>query len=327
MREVRVPTPAEGDIIVRVETALTCGTDLKTFQRGHPKIPLPAPMGHEFAGVVAAVGARVTAVREGDRIACVPTAPCGECRLCRAGRESLCPEAVGRMVFGAFAEFVRLPSHIVDAGNVFMRPADMPAHVAAALEPLACVVHGASRVPLDGASVVVIGDGPFALLFVQVARLRGAERVLLFGRHDIRLAAARGLGAEVGTAALDASRDAVLEWSGGVGADVVVECVGRPDTWEAAQCLATLGGVVLLYGGCAGGTRVSFDAYRLHYEEVDLIGAFHYGRPDVRAAFALLRDGRVRIDPLVTHTRPLARLDEALELALSREAIKVAIEP
>jgi L-iditol 2-dehydrogenase len=327
MREVRVPRPAEGEIIVRVETALTCGTDIKTFQRGHPKIPLPTPMGHELAGIVAEVGPGVTALREGDRIACVPTAPCGECRLCRAGRESLCPEAVGRMVFGAFAEFVRVPAHIVDAGNAFVRPADMPAHVAAALEPLSCVVHGASRVRLEGASVAVIGDGPIALLFLQLARLRGAERILLLGRHDVRLAAARDLGADVSAVSLDDLRDAVLEWSDGTGADVVVECVGRPEAWEAAQRLAATGGIVLLYGGCAAGTRVSFDAYRLHYEEVDLIGAFHYGRPDVRDAFALLRDGRVRIDPLVTHVRPLARLDDALALVLSREAIKVAIEP
>jgi L-iditol 2-dehydrogenase len=131
----------------------------------------------------------------------------------------------------------------------------------------------------------------------------------------------------VSAVSLDDMRDAVLEWSDGTGADVVVECVGRPEAWEAAQRLAATGGIVLLYGGCAAGTRVSFDAYRLHYEEVDLIGAFHYGRPDVRDAFALLRDGRVRIDPLVTHVRPLARLDDALALVLSREAIKVAIEP
>src|SRR5690606_626680 len=158
-REAPVPQPGAGELVVRVEAALTCGTDVKTFQRGHPKFPLPSPLGHEFSGVVVAAGAGVRAWREGDAIALVPTAPCGVCRLCRRGRESVCPDAVGRMLLGAFAEYVRVPAHIV-AANVFARPAGMAPEVAAALEPLACVVHGADRVALDRAeSVVLVGDG------------------------------------------------------------------------------------------------------------------------------------------------------------------------
>lgn len=328
LREIPVPAPGPGELLLRVEAALTCGTDLKTYRRGHPRIPLPSPMGHEFSGVVAAAGAGVEGFREGDAVACVPTAPCGACRLCRRGRESLCPEAVGRMVFGAFAEYVLLPRHIV-AVHTFHRPATLTAEEAAALEPLACVVHGADRVALDRAEhVVFLGDGPIALLFVQLARIRGAGRVLLVGRHAARLAAAARLGAEtLVDAGADAVREAVRAWSGGVGADVVVECVGRPELWEAAAPLAATGGELLLYGGCAAGTRASFDTYRLHYDEVDVKGAFHYGRADVRRALDLLAAGEVRTAPLITHHRPLARLAEALELALSREAIKVAIRP
>lgn len=350
MREVAVPAPGPGELLVRVDAALTCGTDLKTYQRGHPRIPLPTPMGHEFSGTVAAVGAGVERFREGDAIACVPTAPCGACRLCRRGRENLCPDAVGRMVFGAFAEYVLLPRHIVDR-HVFPRPATLAAHEAAALEPLACVVHGADRVALEHAGhVVFLGDGPITLLFLQVARLRGAERVIVVGRHEARLAVARELGAETildpGAAVREAGegasgsrdgvvreagavvlREAILERIGGVGADVVVECVGRPEVWEAAPALAAPGGEVLLYGGCAAGTRASFDTLRLHYEEVDLKGAFHYRPASVREAYELLADGRVATGPLVTHRRPLGRLEEALGLVLRREAVKVALAP
>lgn len=350
MREVAVPAPGPGELLVRVDAALTCGTDLKTYQRGHPRIPLPTPMGHEFSGTVAAVGAGVERFREGDAIACVPTAPCGACRLCRRGRENLCPDAVGRMVFGAFAEYVLLPRHIVDR-HVFPRPATLAAHEAAALEPLACVVHGADRVALERAGhVVFLGDGPITLLFLQVARLRGAERVIVVGRHEARLAVARELGAETildpGAAVREAGegasgsrdgvvreagaavlREAILERIGGVGADVVVECVGRPEVWEAAPALAAPGGEVLLYGGCAAGTRASFDTLRLHYEEVDLKGAFHYRPASVREAYELLADGRVATGPLVTHRRPLGRLEEALGLVLRREAVKVALAP
>lgn len=328
LSEVRVPEPGAGEVLVRVEAALTCGTDIKTYRRGHPKIPLPTPMGHEFAGTVAAVGAGVDRVREGDAVACVPTAPCGECRLCRRGQDSLCPEAVGRMVFGAFAEYALLPRHIVET-NLFARPAGLPAAHAAALEPLSCVVHGADRIALERAeTVVLVGDGPIALLFLQLAKLADGPRVLLAGKHPVRLDAARTLGADdvvdVTTASLDA---AVRERTDGVGADAVVEVVGRPQVWERAASLVAPGGELLVYGGCAAGTTATFDTYRIHYDEVDVKGAFHYGRSDVRRAWDLLTSGAVRVAPLITAERRLAELEDALEMVLGREAVKVAVRP
>lgn len=328
LRDVPVPAPGPGELVVAVQAALTCGTDLKTYRRGHPRIPLPAPLGHEVSGVVAAKGVGVTRMREGDTVALVPTAPCGQCRLCRRGRDNLCPDAVGRIMLGAFADFVRVPAHIVSA-NVFPRPSDILAETAAALEPLACVVHGAHRVPLaDAETVALIGDGAIALLFLQVALARGAGRVLVAGRHQTRLDVARELGAERAVAAEGAELlDVVHDWTGGAGADVVVECVGTPATWQLASGLAGAAGSVLLFGGCPSGTTAAFETYRMHYEEVDHIGAFHYGLADVRAAWALLLERRVRIGPIVTHRRPLAAFDEALQLALDRSAIKVAVHP
>lgn len=328
IRELAVPEPGPGEVVIRVETALTCGTDLKTFRRGHPRIPLPVPMGHEAAGVIAALGSGVHGVREGDAIACVPTVPCGACRACRRGRENLCVHGVSRMNFGAFADYLRLPAHIV-AGGTFLRPPGMDADTAAALEPLACVVRGARRLALaEAETVVVLGDGPIALLFVQVARLRGARDIVVAGRHDHRLDVARALGAHTTTtAAGDALVDEVERRTAGARADVVIECVGTADAWAAATRLVGRAGVVLMFGGRAGGERAELDAFRMHYEEVDVIGAFHYGRDDVREALALLAAREVRIAPLVTHRVPLARFRDALELALTRQALKVAVVP
>jgi L-iditol 2-dehydrogenase len=326
MREVPVPSPGPGELLVRIEVALTCGTDLKTYRRGHPKIPLPAPFGHEFAGTVAATGEGVTAFRAGDAIVAVPTAPCGECRLCSRGRENLCPAAVGRIVLGAFAEYLLLPAHLVAQGHVLHRPAHLSAEHAAALEPLACVVHGARRVSLAAAeTVVILGDGPIALLFVQLALAAGA-RVLLAGRHEIRLAAARSFGAETVVSRNANPRELVLDHIRG-GADLVIESVGDPALWETAHALASPAGEVLLYGGCAAGTRASFDTARLHYDEIDLKGAFHYTHAAVREAFDLLASGTVAVAPLITHRRPLAALEQALALVVTREAIKVAVLP
>lgn len=327
LRDVPVPEPGPGELVVRVDVALTCGTDLKLFQRGHPKFPTPRPMGHELAGTVAAVGQGVDAFREGDALASVPTAPCGACRLCRRGQASLCPDAVGRMVFGAFGEYVRLPRHVVET-NVYPR-GELSADQAAALEPLACVVHGARRVDLAGAeTTAIIGDGPIALLFAQLAMLWSSGPVVLAGKHATRLDCARSLG--VGTV-IDVTADsleiAMARATDAAGADVVIECVGRPEVWEAAAGLVAPGGELLAYGGCPAGTTATFDTYRIHYEEVDIKGAFHYDPGDVRRALDLLRGGDIRIEPLVTHRRPLERVEEALELAMSREAIKVAVQP
>jgi L-iditol 2-dehydrogenase len=327
VREVPDPVPGAGEVVVRIEAALTCGTDIKTYQRGHPKIPLPAPLGHEFAGIIAAVGPGVDRFREGDAIACTPTAPCGLCRLCLRGHDSLCPQAVGRIVLGAFAEFITVPAHIVQS-NMFERPESLSAERAAVLEPLACVMHGADRVLLERAErVIIVGDGPIALLFGQVALLRGAEDVMLFGKHDVRLRTAEA----VGLTAIDTGdadiRVVAQDMTDGIGADVVVECVGRPELWEAAfECVAPAG-ELLAFGGCAPGTRASFDTYRLHYEEVDVKAAFHYGRADVRRAYDLLLDEEVNADALITHHETLDRLQHALDLVLSREAIKVAVHP
>lgn len=328
LRTVPVPEPGPGEAVIAVESALTCGTDVKTFRRGHPHIPLPIPLGHEASGTIVALGSGVRELREGDPVACVPTVPCGSCRLCRRGRDSLCPNAIGRMNFGAFAERLRLPAHIV-AGGVFHRPAGMSADTAAALEPLASVVHGAHRVRLaEAENVVLLGDGAIALLFVQVARQRGAGRIVVAGHHAGRLDAARSLGADAVTLARgQVLREVVESETGGALADLVIECVGTADAWEAAAELAAPAGQLLLFGGRPAGEHASVDAFRVHYEELDVLGAFHYGRADVREAFGLLATNTVRIAPLVTHRRPLEQFPEALDLVLSRQAIKVAVEP
>jgi L-iditol 2-dehydrogenase len=232
------------------------------------------------------------------------------------------------MNFGAFADYLLLPAHVV-AGGTFVRPPGMSADEAAALEPLACVVHGARRLALAHAEhVVILGDGPIALLFLQVARLNGAGRILIAGRHAQRLAVARELGAAVTVdSSSDDLRGAVADFTNGTFADVVVECAGSADAWSMAATLAGTAAEVLLFAGRPAGEMATFDAYRIHYEEIDIKGAFHYGSKDVREALNLLTRRDVQIAPLVTHRRPLARFHEALDLALERRALKVAVEP
>ncbi|HSG81016.1 MAG TPA: zinc-binding dehydrogenase [Gemmatimonadota bacterium] len=323
-----VPEPADGELVARVSVALTCGTDLKTFQRGHARLKVPGLLGHEWSGVVEAVGDGVTAFRPGDRIVATPTAPCGDCVYCLRGAENLCLHLFEDMAMGAYGEYILVPRQVVNR-NAYRVPAEVSDFDAAFLEPLACTVHGADLVQLGGdRSIVFLGDGAIALLFAQVARLRGAGQVILVGKHTDRLEIARQVGVDQ---VVDGKRGdvvaAVDALTDGLGADVVVECVGRPEAWEEAVALARRGGEVLLFGGCEKGSTACVDTERVHYEEITLKGGFHYTPDSVRRAWELITSGAMRLDPLVTHRMKLEGLPEALELMSRREAVKVAIEP
>lgn len=330
LRDVPIPDPAPGEVVVRIDLALTCGTDLKTWRRGHPKLPLPLPMGHEYTGVVARAGRGVTALREGDAIVAAPSAPCGECPPCRRGLENLCDRIDGStMAWGAFAEYLRVPAHVVRR-NAFLRPAGVDPRQAALLEPLACVVNGVSRLDLTRTdTAVVVGAGPIGLLFVMLLKRRGVPRVIVAGRRAARLDAATALGAEVIDLQAEPDQHLATAVKARVpeGACTVVECVGTPEAWIGATEAARKGGEVLLYGGCAGGTKVPLDAHRIHYDALTLKGAFHFTPADVRASLDLLARRALPLERLVTDAFPLERLEEALRAASSGDALKLAIVP
>ncbi|NIR45063.1 MAG: alcohol dehydrogenase catalytic domain-containing protein [Gemmatimonadetes bacterium] len=325
--ESPIPEPADGELVARVSVALTCGTDVKTYRRGHARLKVPGLLGHEFAGVVEHIGPGVRNFTAGDRIVAMPTAPCGDCVYCLRGAENLCLHLFEDMTLGAYGEYVLIPRHIANR-NTYRIPDGTPDLQAAFLEPLACTVHGADLVDIGGdRTVLFIGDGPIALLFAQVARLRGAGRVLLAGRHAERLALARQVGVDHVIGGDAGTAGTVAELTDGLGPDVVVECVGRPDAWEEAVSLVRRGGEVLMFGGCERGSTVALDTERLHYDEITLKGGFHFTPDSVRRAWELMQGGALALEPLVTHRMSLDELPQALELMSRREAVKVAIVP
>jgi L-iditol 2-dehydrogenase len=326
--ETPVRCPGRGEVLVRVEAALTCGTDVKTLRRGHPvMIPVvPTVFGHEFAGTVAAVGAGVTAVREGDRVAAANSAPCLDCRLCRAGRENLCEDLL--FVNGAYGEYITLPRRLVETNVVPLGPG-IPAARAAFAEPLACALLGIERGRVEaGMTVAVFGHGPLGWLLAMAARARGA-RVLLVGKRGPRLDRAReaGIGECLDALAVDDVTAAIRESSEGRGADVTVDATGRPEVWEEAIAATGRGGTAVLFGGCAAGTTITVDTRRAHYEELAIVGAFHHTPTLIRRALALLESGAIVPDALLTHRMGLADVPAALALMAQGEALKIAIDP
>jgi len=324
--ELPTPAPGPGEVVVKIRAALTCGTDLKTYRRGHPKLAF-GPFGHEASGDVAAVGEGVRSVRPGEAVMWVQTAPCGTCSRCAAGDENLCEHLAEEMALGAYADHLVLPAKVVER-NLFAKPQSLGYIEAAFLEPFACVVHGwnvlrrtDTRQPLPP-KVAIIGAGVIGLLHLVLARHNNIEATV-FARHEARL----GLATKFGAArTVVADFDSLpVELAGSFPA--VIECAGSAQSWQEAVRLAAPGGRVLAFSGLPSGTHVPLDATRLHYDELTIAGSFHFTRDDVREARDLLVTGVVPARELITEVLPLSSLEEAFSRLDRRQGYKYALIP
>jgi L-iditol 2-dehydrogenase len=326
LREEPAPSAPAGGIVVRVRAALTDGTDLKTFRRGHPKMPMPTRFGHEFSGDVSDVGEGVTSFAPGDPVMCVHTAPCGKCFWCHNAQEELCESVMPAMILGAYSDFIALPRRIVER-NCFHKPDDVSYSEAAFLEPLACVVHSIAVLQAArGSTVAIVGNGGFGILHALLLARHGVDAVL-FGRRPERLELARRLGLESIDTRSVPIQAFLLERTRGRGADAVIECTGTTEMWESAPSLVRRGGKVSFFAGLPADARVTFCAARLHYDEVQLIAPFHFTPRDVRAAFELIAAHALPLGSLVSHVYPLGQIATAFSKLDAGEGLKVLIEP
>jgi len=279
IEDVPKPEPAPGEVLVQVEVALTDGTDLKTYRRGHPlllRVP-PRPFGHEFCGLV-----------DGRRVVAANSAPCGACDGCTRGTQ--CRDL--RFLSGAYADFVLVPERIATV-NLHEVPPGLAPEVAAMVEPLACCLRGVERADVQANdAVAILGAGPIGLLLAACVRAAGG-RPTIVGAREERRALVERFGAEDGS---------------GEGADVVIEAAGAESAWSDAVALVRPGGTVLFFGGLPPDARPVLDAYRLHYEELTLRGSFHHTPATVRAALGFLASGAYPWAELVTHRVLLADL-------------------
>jgi L-iditol 2-dehydrogenase len=325
LRDVAMPEPAEGELLVKVMAALTCGTDLKAFVRGHSLIPMPGPFGHEFSGVVVEKGKGANRFRPGDQVMAVHSAPCLSCLYCKRGFFNLCENIMDTKVLGAFAEYILLPKQVVQQ-NVYRKPEALDFTEAAFLEPLACVVHGMEPLGLNKKNTIfIIGAGPIGLLHLMLAKSKGAK-VLVTGLEKERLKIAKKLGADC---VFEPSQTikSVRDFTGGMGADFVFECTGQPIIWEASVDYLRKGGTVVLFGGCKADTTVKFKAERLHYDEITLKGTFHFTPQDVKKAFLLLKGRKMDVRKLISGARPLGDIQEVFSMLVKGDGIKYAIVP
>ena len=323
LQDLPIPAPPPGGLVVRVRTALTDGTDFKAFRRGHPRMPMPTPFGHEFSGDVAASDSSFAL---GDAVMCVHTAPCGECYWCKRGQEELCETIMSTMILGAYAEYIQVPERIVKR-NCYPKPPELSYATAAFLEPLSCVVHSLDLLncrPDD--TVLIIGDGGFGLLHAMLLKQSGVT-VLLAGRREPRLKIARDLGIDTINVRSQNIGEEVRKRTRDRGADIVIECTGREEVWEAAPDLARRGGTVSFFGGLPADAKALFTASRLHYDEIRLISPFHFTPAAVKRARDLLVEKKIDPLPLITETVPLAEIATVFERLKNGEGIKFAVTP
>jgi L-iditol 2-dehydrogenase len=332
IEDADVPEAGPGDLVIRVRTCSTCGTDSKIFRFGHHHISLPRVLGHEVAGEVTEVGPEVVGWSTGDRVQIIAAIPDGVCFFCRRGQHTVCEdlESIGYQYDGGFAESMRVPAKVLAVDGVNRIPDHVPFEEASLTEPLACVLNGQELAEVgDGDAVVVLGAGPIGCLHVRLARARGARMVVLIDVNQGRLDLAARAEPD---AAIDSTKDdaidAIKKLTDGRGADVVITATGIGQAQEQALEMAALRGRISLFGGLPRDDSViRFDSNLVHYRELSVVGAYGSAPRHNREALALIADGKVRVDDLITHRMPLTDVNRAIETVMSGEGLKVVIEP
>ena len=324
--ETDIPQICDGEALVRIRSALTCGSDLKTYRRGHPTmIEKGSVFGHEWAGDIVEIGKGVEKFKVGDRVVAMNTAPCFNCYYCKLQRYSMCENLVYNN--GAYAQYIKIPANIL-AINTFKIPDNIDYKEAALTEPLACVVHGIEESNIKAGDMVVVnGAGPIGLMFVVLAKLKGAV-VISTDLSDERLRYAKDFGADyiINVTNVSDQVDAVKELTeDGKGVDVAIEASGSPKVWEMTILMGRKGATINLFGGCRSGTSISIDTGLLHYGELTIKGVYHHTPYYVKKAFKLITSGQIDASKFVTAGMPLGNLVEALEFMGEQKGIKYNI--
>ncbi len=325
IEEIPIPEIGPDEVLIKNKISITCGTDVKTYNRGYPLLKPPHPFGHEYSGVIAKIGKDVNGFKEGDRVAVHNTAPCNECYYCKKGVPSMCEN----MLFnrGSYAEYVKVPSRIVKQ-NMFAMPDIMTHKTAALMEPLSCAVYGISHCPIElGDYVVVNGAGPIGLMFIRLAVMKGAK-VIATDMTQSRLDLAMKLGAYK-TVNMSSVTDGVVAVKGLTdnlrGADVVIEATGLVQVWNDSIKMARKGGFVLLFGGTKQNMLFEVDTTLLHYSQLTIKGVFHTTPRHVAEAFELLKMNVISSDDFIQNDYSLKDISSALEEHAAHKVIKNCI--
>ena len=326
--EIKKPVIDDESLILRVNNCGLCNSEVKTATRGHPLLDtkqLPLILGHEFSGEVFKVGKNIKGVKEGDRLVIMSMIACGYCDQCRRGKSNLCENYFKSLIdIGGFAPYVK-----VSGPDVYKRihpfADSVPFEFAALAEPIACSLHGIEQARIrPGDMVTILGAGFMGLILTNLASVCGAASVTVVDKYPHRLQIARNMGAtNVINFMEENSTDAVLAMTGGKGSDIVIEATGVSKAYEDAFQMVRRGGTVVYFGGVAKGSKIDIDPVKIHYDEIRIVGSVNSSPHNVDCALSMIKNNSIKLEKLITHRVHAIDLKEAMELALTKEPIKV----
>ncbi len=327
LEEKPKPVIGDGEILVRIEASGICGTDCLEWYRVN-RVPLV--LGHEIAGVVAETGKGVKGYKAGDRVSVSHHVPCGECRFCKAGHETVC-DTLRKTNFdpGGFSEFVRIPKINVEKGT-YILPRGVSFEEATFIEPLACVIRGQRLANFKkGNSVLVVGSGISGLLHIQLARLGGASRIIATDISDFRLKAAKKFGSDEAINAKDYKPEHFKNANGGYLADLVIICAGATSAFEQGLRSVERGGTVLIFAAAGKGVTLPVPINDIFWRNEVTITSSYAGSPDDhREALEKIASHKINVYDMITHRFGLAETGKGFKLvAEAKDSIKVIIEP
>lgn len=329
---VAKPQCGHHEILVRVDACAVCGTDLKTYLHGNPRIKPPRIMGHEFTAIVETVGAEAQDFREGQRIVMATSISCGECPYCSMGLNNLCLNLspMGFSYNGGMAEYVTIPVQALTNGHVVKVPEGVKAEHAALAEPVSCAVNACGNCRIvKGDIVLVTGAGPMGIINACVARKLGADKIIIAETNPVRLDQARNFGFDlVINPGLQDLREAVLDFTDGIGADVVIVAAPAKEPQTQALDLVRKQGAVCLFASLpAGDSVLSLDSRKIHYNEIRVVGSSDSTPAHVASSVEMIASGQIPADKIITHILPLDEIFEAFDLMQSGEALRIVLKP
>ena len=332
VREVDDPQIDDDSALLKVESVAVCGSDIRIFHHGNPRVKPPAIIGHETAGTIVEAGKNVTRVKPGDRVAVGADVPCGQCAWCRNGLGNNCSinYAIGYQIPGAFAQYMVLPRLVLEEGPVAPFSDKLSFDVAALAEPLACVINGLELVNLSlGKTAVLIGMGPIGCMMIDAAKAMGAVKVICVELSPARMEIAKRYGADV---YIDPAAEDVIarcrEETGGEGPDVVMTTCPSVEVHEQAIEMVAHRGYVNLFGGLGKHVRpMSVLSNTIHYKECFVTGSHGCVPRHHELAVKLLEAGMVRTEPIITHRFPLQEINQAFETMESQKGMKIIVHP
>ena len=332
VEEIPVPVLEPGGLLVKVDACAVCGSDLKTFNVGNPRMKPPITMGHEFTGIIVDVSKCVSGFSKGDRVVMATSISCGKCLYCQNGWSNLCIqlEPMGFFFDGGMAEYVAIPAKAVKNGHVVKVPRNLKPEYAALAEPLSCAVNSVKRSNVrKGDFVLVMGAGPMAILNALAAKEFGASKVFMTELNPARLIQAKNF--DIDRLISPAEEDLVkiiMDETNGYGADVVIVAAPAAQPQEEALKLVRKRGSVCLFASLPSDkSNLTIDSRLVHYNEILVTGSSDSTALDVQQAVKILGKPGFPADKIASHLMGLDGIHDAFKLMISGEVLRVVLKP